>query len=41
MAKEVEREAFGSNIWLVDEMYRRYEENPQAVGESWRDFFEG
>jgi 2-oxoglutarate decarboxylase len=41
MDRSVEREAFGSNIWLVDEMYRRYQENPQAVGESWREFFEG
>ena len=34
------REAFGPNIWLVDEMYRQYEEDPDAVGESWREFFE-
>ncbi|MGH2821104.1 MAG: 2-oxo acid dehydrogenase subunit E2, partial [Actinomycetota bacterium] len=40
MDKEFERDAFGPNIWLVDEMYRRYQENPQSVGESWRDFFE-
>jgi 2-oxoglutarate decarboxylase len=38
--KEIEREAFGPNVWLVDEMYRRYLENPQAVGDSWREFFE-
>ncbi|MDQ3645336.1 MAG: multifunctional oxoglutarate decarboxylase/oxoglutarate dehydrogenase thiamine pyrophosphate-binding subunit/dihydrolipoyllysine-residue succinyltransferase subunit, partial [Actinomycetota bacterium] len=37
---DVEREAFGPNVWLVDEMYRRYQENPHAVGESWREFFE-
>ena len=36
---EIDREEFGPNIWLVDEMYRRYLENPQAVGESWREFF--
>jgi multifunctional 2-oxoglutarate metabolism enzyme len=41
MARADEREAFGPNIWLVDEMYRRYQQNPQAVGESWREFFEG
>ncbi len=39
--KDIEREAFGPNIWLVDEMYRRYQENPQSVGESWREFFDG
>jgi multifunctional 2-oxoglutarate metabolism enzyme len=37
---EIESEVFGPNIWLVDEMYRRYQENPKAVGEAWRDFFE-
>ncbi|MGH2790409.1 MAG: multifunctional oxoglutarate decarboxylase/oxoglutarate dehydrogenase thiamine pyrophosphate-binding subunit/dihydrolipoyllysine-residue succinyltransferase subunit, partial [Actinomycetota bacterium] len=26
--------------WLVDEMYRQYQESPQSVGESWREFFE-
>ena len=41
MVKEIDREAFGPNEWLVDEMYRRYQENPAAVAESWRDFFEG
>ena len=39
--KEIEKpEAFGPNIWLVDEMFRQYEESPQSVGESWREFFE-
>ena len=37
---EIDRESFGPNVWLVDEMYRRYQENPKAVSESWRDFFE-
>ena len=40
-SKEIEhQEAFGPNIWLVDEMYRQYLENPRSVGESWREFFE-
>ena len=40
-SKEIEQqEAFGPNIWLVDEMYRRYQESPQSVSESWREFFE-
>ncbi|MGH2749795.1 MAG: multifunctional oxoglutarate decarboxylase/oxoglutarate dehydrogenase thiamine pyrophosphate-binding subunit/dihydrolipoyllysine-residue succinyltransferase subunit [Actinomycetota bacterium] len=39
--KEIEQqETFGPNIWLVDEMYRQYQESPQSVGESWREFFE-
>ena len=37
---DIERETFGPNQWLVEEMYRRYQENPKAVGESWQDFFE-
>lgn len=40
MDKDIEKDAFGPNIWLVDEMYRRYQENPHQVGESWREFFE-
>jgi 2-oxoglutarate dehydrogenase E1 component len=31
--------AFGANVWLIDEMYRRYLESPDSVGESWREFF--
>ena len=38
--REIEKDAFGPNIWLVDEMFRRYQENPKAVGESWQEFFE-
>ena len=38
--KEIEQESFGPNVWLVDEMYRRYLENPKAVAESWREFFD-
>jgi multifunctional 2-oxoglutarate metabolism enzyme len=38
--KDLGQETFGPNMWLVDEMYRRYQENPQAVGESWREFFD-
>ncbi len=30
----------GPNSGLVEEMYRRYLENPQSVAESWREFFE-
>ncbi|MDQ3963302.1 MAG: multifunctional oxoglutarate decarboxylase/oxoglutarate dehydrogenase thiamine pyrophosphate-binding subunit/dihydrolipoyllysine-residue succinyltransferase subunit [Actinomycetota bacterium] len=37
---ELERESFGPNMWLVDEMYRRYQENPKAVSESWQEFFD-
>jgi len=30
----------GPNAGLVDEMYRQYRENPQAVSAGWREFFE-
>nr|MDQ3878372.1 hypothetical protein [Actinomycetota bacterium] len=40
MADEISKEAFGPNIWLVDEMYRRYQENPHSVADTWREFFE-
>ncbi|MCA1830940.1 MAG: 2-oxo acid dehydrogenase subunit E2, partial [Actinobacteria bacterium] len=33
-------EQFGPNDWLVDEMFRKYKEDPASVSESWRDFFE-
>ena len=29
----------GPNAGLVEEMYRRFAENPDSVSESWRDFF--
>ena len=39
--KELDKDRFGPNQWLVDEMHRRYLENPKSVGESWQEFFEG
>jgi 2-oxoglutarate dehydrogenase E1 component len=33
-------EELGPNAGLVDEMYRLYRENPNAVSEGWRDFFD-
>ncbi len=30
---------FGTNSWIVDEMYRDYIADPESVAESWRDFF--
>ncbi len=35
----VEQRRFGTNTWLVDEMYRQYLADPDSVGESWREFF--
>jgi len=34
-----EQRRFGTNTWLVDEMYREYLADPDAVGESWQEFF--
>ncbi len=31
---------FGSNDWLVDDMRRRWEEDPEAVSDTWRSYFE-
>ncbi|MFM8192889.1 MAG: 2-oxo acid dehydrogenase subunit E2, partial [Actinomycetota bacterium] len=33
--------SFGSNEWLVDEMYERYLADPNSVEENWREFFSG
>jgi 2-oxoglutarate decarboxylase len=34
------REEFGPNTWLVEELYRQYQEDPDSVSEVWREFFE-
>ena len=39
MADKQEQRQFGTNLWLVDEMYRDYLADPDSVGESWKDFF--
>jgi multifunctional 2-oxoglutarate metabolism enzyme len=39
MADEQDQRQFGTNLWLVDEMYRDYLADPDSVGESWKDFF--
>ncbi|HEX2026586.1 MAG TPA: multifunctional oxoglutarate decarboxylase/oxoglutarate dehydrogenase thiamine pyrophosphate-binding subunit/dihydrolipoyllysine-residue succinyltransferase subunit [Nitriliruptorales bacterium] len=33
-------EGFGVNAWLVDELYEQYREDPDALSESWQEFFE-
>jgi multifunctional 2-oxoglutarate metabolism enzyme len=39
MAEQETSRRFGSNTWLVDEMYRDYLADPDSVGESWKEFF--
>lgn len=34
-----EKQSFGPNDWLVEEMYEQYKENPDSVSAGWRDFF--
>ena len=31
--------SFGSNEWLVDEMYENFQRDPNSVDQNWRDFF--
>src|ERR687892_890882 len=40
MANRVNREDFGPNTWLVEELYRQYVTDPESVSELWREFFE-
>jgi 2-oxoglutarate decarboxylase len=37
---DVSDQATGPNDWLVDDMYRRFQQDPGSVSESWRGFFE-
>src|SRR3954451_11751623 len=36
----LDRSEFGPNQWLIDEMYRRFRDDPGSVGDAWREFFE-
>src|ERR671922_2376710 len=36
----VSRENFGPNTWLVEELYRQYQEDPGSVSDVWQEFFE-
>jgi 2-oxoglutarate decarboxylase len=35
----VESSAFGANEWLVDEMFDRYQQDPNSVDKAWWEFF--
>ncbi|MDQ1709199.1 MAG: multifunctional 2-oxoglutarate metabolism enzyme, partial [Frankiaceae bacterium] len=40
MSSQSDRMAsFGTNVWLVDEIYRQYQNDPNSVDEAWWDFF--
>ncbi|HEX6257770.1 MAG TPA: multifunctional oxoglutarate decarboxylase/oxoglutarate dehydrogenase thiamine pyrophosphate-binding subunit/dihydrolipoyllysine-residue succinyltransferase subunit [Euzebyales bacterium] len=34
-----DRQQFGANLWLVDEMYQQYLEQPESVSDTWQEFF--
>ncbi|MFN2543842.1 MAG: multifunctional oxoglutarate decarboxylase/oxoglutarate dehydrogenase thiamine pyrophosphate-binding subunit/dihydrolipoyllysine-residue succinyltransferase subunit [Actinomycetota bacterium] len=36
----MDRSNFGPNEWLLDEMYRRYVDDPASVSDAWREFLE-
>ncbi len=38
--KREQPQTLGPNAWLIDEMFRQFQESPESVGENWRDFFE-
>jgi 2-oxoglutarate dehydrogenase E1 component len=37
----LEPAAFGSNLWMVDEVYQQFLEDPESVSEAWRAYFNG
>ena len=39
--EDIDPSALGPNMWLIDEFYRRYREDPDSVGAAWKEFFEG
>ena len=38
--EDIDPSSLGPNMWLIDEMYRRYRDDPDAVSEAWKEFFE-
>lgn len=36
---DMQQDGFGQNQWLVNEMYRKFKNDPDSVDESWRAFF--
>jgi len=39
-SQDISQPDFGTNQWLVEEMYERYQENPKSVDATWVAFFE-
>src|ERR1043166_7760935 len=38
---DIDASELGPNMWLIDEIYRRYRDDPASVGDDWKEFFEG
>src|SRR5205085_10593258 len=38
--EDIDPSSLGPNMWLIDEMYRRYRDDPDAVSDAWKEFFE-
>src|SRR5437588_9469794 len=38
--EDIDPSELGPNMWLIDEMYRRYRDDPEAVSPPWHEFFE-
>lgn len=39
MSEPLRPKDFGTNSWLVEEMYERYRDDPESVGATWNEFF--
>src|SRR2546426_82757 len=39
--EDIDPSVLGPNMWLIDEMYRSYREDPEGVSDAWKEFFEG
>ena len=39
-SQDISQPNFGTNQWLVEEMYERYQEDPKSVDATWVTFFE-
>ncbi len=37
---QADRDLFGANAWLVDEMYERWQQDPTSVDAAWNEFFQ-
>jgi 2-oxoglutarate dehydrogenase E1 component len=38
---DIDPAALGPNMWLIDEMYRRFRDDPASVSPAWKEFFDG